>query len=72
MVDDNMLGNVLDKSKEIIDIETFNSSKILIDIHHKLPYNITSKNIEVLIKCFIKDDVKFYPHVFLEEALYDK
>ena len=68
MVDDNMLGNVLDKSKEIIGIETFNSTKILIDIYHKLPYNITSKNIEVLITCVIKDDVKFYPHVFLEEA----
>ena len=68
MVDDNMLSNVLDKSKEIIGIETFNSTKILIDIYHKLPYNITSKNIEVLITCAIKDDVKFYPHVFLEEA----
>ena len=60
MVDDNVLGNVLDKSKEIIGIETFNSTKILIDIYHKLPYNITSKNIEVLIACVIKDDVKFY------------
>ena len=72
MVDDNVLGNVLDKSKEIIGIETFNSTKILIDIYHKLPYNITSKNIEVLIACVIKDDVKFYAQVFLEESLYDK
>ena len=42
MVDDYMLEKVLDKIKEIIGIEKFDT-KILIDIEDKLPDDITLK-----------------------------
>ena len=36
MADDYMLDKVLDKIKEIISIENFDNTKILIDIDHKM------------------------------------
>ena len=58
VVDDFMLDKVLDKIKEIIGIEKFDDTKILID---KLPNEITLKNVVILIACVIKDDSKLYP-----------
>ena len=67
-----MLDNVLDKIKEIIGIEKFDDTKILIDTDGKLPNDITLKNVVLLIACVIKDDDKFHPQIFLEEALFLK
>ena len=39
------------------------------DIDDKLADNIIIKNVVKLMTCVIKDDDKFYPQVFLEEAL---
>ena len=36
----------------------------------KLPDDITLKNVMILTTCVIKDDGKFYPQLFLEEALF--
>ena len=43
MVDNYILDKVLDKMKEIIDIEEFDNTKILVDTNDKLPDNITLK-----------------------------
>ena len=67
-----MLDNVLDKIKEIIGFEKFDDTKILIDTDGKLPNDITFKNVVLLIACIIKDDDKFHPQIFLEEALFLK
>ena len=67
VVDDYMLGKVLDKIKKTIDIEKFDDTKILIDMDDKLPGS-TLKN-AILMICVIKDDGKFYAHLFLKEAL---
>ena len=67
-----MLDNVLDKIKEIIGFEKFDDTKILIDTDGKLPNDITLKNVVLLIACIIKDDDKFHPQIFLEEALFLK
>ena len=72
MVDDYMTDKVLEKIKEIIGLEKFDDTKILIDTDDKLPDNITLKYIVILITCVIKDDDKLYPQISLEEALYDK
>ena len=64
-----MVNEVLDNIKEIIGIEKLGNTEILIDPVDKLPDDITLKNNLILIKCFIKDDGKFYPQMFLEEAL---
>ena len=44
----------------------------MIDTDDKLPDYITLKTVVILIKCIIKDYGKFYPQIFLDEALYDK
>ena len=75
MVDDYMLDKALDKIKEIIGLEKFYDTKILIDTGDKLPKVITLKNIVILMTCVIKDDFlnkKLYPQIYLEEALCDK
>ena len=72
MVDDYMLDKVLHKIKEIIDIEQFDYTNILIDSGDKLPDDITVKNVVILITCIIKDDGKFNPQIFLVEALFVK
>ena len=49
MVDDCMLGRVLDKIKEIIGFEKFDDTKILFDTDDKLPGNVISES------CYIND-----------------
>ena len=63
-----MLTTVLDKIKEIINIGTFDDTKVLIDTNDKLPDDITLKNVVILMTCVIKDDGKFYLQLFLNEA----
>ena len=69
MTDDNILDQVLNKIKKRIDIAKFDDSKILIDTHDKLSDDIIFKNVAILITCIIKDSDKFYPQLYLEEAL---
>ena len=45
---------------------------ILIDTDDKLRNNITLKNAAILIICVIRDSDKFYPLLFLEEALHNE
>ena len=59
MGDDYMLDKVLDKIKEILVIEKFDNTKILIDADDKLPNDITLRNVLILITCIIKDDNKY-------------
>lgn len=68
MVDDCMLDNVKAQAI-IIGIEQFENTKILIDADVTLPVDITFKNVAILITCIIKDSDKFYPQLYLEEAL---
>ena len=70
MVNDYMLDKVLGKFKETISIVKFDDTKILIDTDDKLPDYVTLKNV-ILITCIMKDNGKFYPQLFSEEALYD-
>ena len=72
MVDDSMLDKVSDRVKEIIDIEEFDNTKILINKDDKFPDNITLKYVVILITCVMKDDSKFYPQLFLEDVLFLK
>ena len=53
MTDDKILDNVLHKIKNIVDIEKFDDTKILIDTDDKLPDDISFKNTVVLITCVI-------------------
>ena len=68
-MDDYALDKVLGKIKEIIGIEKFNDTKILIDTDDKLLDDINLKNVVILMTYVIKDDGKFYSQLFLEEAL---
>ena len=61
-----ILDKVLEKIKDILGIEKYDETKILIDTGNKLPD--TLKNVVILMTCVIKDG-KFYPQLFLEEAL---
>ena len=72
MIDDFMLDKVLDKIKEIIGIEQFDDTKIFIDMDDKLPDDINFKNVVKFINCSLRDDGKFYPQIYLEEALFVK
>ena len=72
MGDGNILDKVLDKIKNIIGIEKFDDTKILIETDGKLPDDITIKNFVILITWIIKDDGNFYPQLFLEETLYNE
>ena len=60
MFDDYMLDKVLVKIKEIVGIEKFDDTKILIDADDKLSY-ITFENVVILMTYVIKDYGKFYP-----------
>ena len=71
MVDDYTLDKVLDKIKRI-STEALEDAQILINANDKFPNDITLKNAVILMTCVIKDDHKFYPQLFLEEALYDE
>ena len=42
----------------------------MIDRDDKLPNYITLENVVIIMKCVMKDDGKFYPQIFLEEALF--
>ena len=42
------------------------------DADFKLPDYITLKNVVILVTWVIKYDAKFYPEIFLEEALYNE
>ena len=64
MGDGNILDKVLDKIKNIIGIEKFDDTKILIETDGKLPDDITIKNFVILITWIIKDDGNFYPQQF--------
>ena len=65
-------NKVLQKIKEKVDIEKFLDTKILIDTDDKLSYYISFKKAVILMTFVIKGDSKFYPQLFLEEALYYK
>ena len=64
-----MLDKVLDKNKEKLGIEKYDDTQILVDTDDKLPVDVTLKNVSILMTCVIRDDGKFYPQRFLEEAL---
>ena len=64
-----MLDKVLDKNKEKLGIEKYDDTQILVDADDKLPVDVTLKNVSILMTCVIRDDGKFYPQRFLEEAL---
>ena len=57
MVDDYMLDKVLDKIKEIIGIEKFDGTKILIYADDKFADDITLKNVMILMACVIKGNL---------------
>ena len=54
MVDDYMLHKLLDNIKEMIGIGKFDDTNILIDMDDKLPYDITLKNVVILMTCYQK------------------
>ena len=64
-----MLHKVLNKNKEIIGLEKFDDTKILIDMDDKLPDDVSLKNVVILITYVVRDDSKFYSQIFLGEAL---
>ena len=72
MVDDYMLDKALDRIKEIIELEKFDDTEILIHADDKLPDDITLKTVMMLMTYVTKDDDKFYPPVLLEEAFFFK
>ena len=59
MVDYYMLDKVLDKIKEMIDIENFDYTKILIDTDDKLSDDITLKNVVILVTVLLKMTINF-------------
>ena len=69
MVIDYKLGEVLYRIKQIISTEEFYNTKILVDTGDQLPDGITLKYVVISITCVVKDDGKFYPELFLKEAL---
>ena len=65
IVDDFMLDKVLNKIKEIISIEKFDNTKILIDTDNELPDDIAL----MLMKYVVKGGNNFYLQLFSEEVL---
>ena len=53
IVDNYMLQKLLEKIKEIIGIDQFDDTKVLIETDVKLPDGITFKNVVILMKCVI-------------------
>ena len=49
MVDNYMLNKALDKTKNIIGIQKFDDTKILVNTDYKLPVDITLKNVAILV-----------------------
>ena len=66
MVDDTILGNVLDKIKKIIGIEIFDDIKILIGVDNKLPDDISLKNVVIWMTYVIKDADQFLSTIIFE------
>ena len=58
-MDDYVLDKVLGKIKEIIGIEKFNDTKILIDTDDKLLDDINLKNVVILMTTLLKMMVNF-------------
>ena len=74
MVDDyiiikHMLDEVLDKIKEIKDIEKVDVTEIMIDIDYKLGDEITIQNVVIIISCIIKNYDNIYQQLFEEESI---
>ena len=67
-----MLDKAWDKIWEIIGIEKFSDTKILIDTDDKLSDDMNLRNVVILMTYVIKYDGKFYAQTFLEEAFYNK
>ena len=72
MVDDFMVNKELGKIKEIISIEKFDDTMILINTDDKLSHDITLKRYVKLITCAIKNGNIFYPELFSDHTLYNK
>ena len=66
MVADYILNKVLDKIKEIIDIEQFDNTNILKDTDDTMSYHITLKKVDLFITSVTKGDNKFYSQLILE------
>ena len=64
-----MIDKLLDKIKEIIDIEKFDDTQILIDNDDKLAGDITLKSAVILMASVMKDDDKFYPQIFPDKKI---
>ena len=64
MADEYVLDKVLDNIKEIIGIEKFDDTKILMNTDDKLTNDITFKNVVILVTCVIKGDDKFHLQLF--------
>ena len=71
MVNDYILEKVFNKIKRM-GIEKLEHIKILIDTDDKLSNDIILKKALILMACVIRDGDKFYPELFLEEALSDE
>ena len=71
MVHDYTVDKTLDKIKRIR-IEKRDNIKAFIDTDDKLIANVTSKTAVKIMTCVVKYCNKYYPQLFLEEALYDK
>ena len=71
MVHDYTVDKTLDKIKRIR-IEKRDNIKAFIDTDDKLRANVTSKTAVKIMTCVVKYCNKYYPQLFLEEALYDK
>ena len=65
-----ILDKVLDRIKAIIGVKKFHDYKILVGKDDKLPDVVIFKKIVILMTCVMKDKGKFYPQLFLEEALF--
>ena len=72
MVDDYMIDKVLKKIREIIGIEKFDHTRILINMDDKLSDDITLKRVMILMTCVIEDGNKYYPQLLLDHALYNE
>ena len=71
MVDDFTLNKALDRIKRI-DFKKRDDTRILIDGDDKLPDDTTLQNDVILMTGAFKDHDKFFPQLFLGEALYDE
>ena len=66
-----MEDEILENIKEIIGIQIFDNTKILINTDDKFADIVTSKSVVILLTCVIKGGDEFYPQLFPNHALYD-